>query len=155
MKINRFLAAIAAVGLMCSACSNSSKAEAAETDTVATEEATVDPAPAAETDEPVIELTPTSAITPTADMPVVIDFSATWCGPCQQFKPVYHKVATDLAGKARFCSADVDQCTELAKKYEVQSIPNIVIVKADGTVAAKIGAMSEEEFLKFLSENGI
>lgn len=153
MKINRFFAAIAAVGLMCSACSNSTKTEAAGTDTVATEEATVAPAP--ESDEPVIELTPTSAITPTAEMPVVIDFSATWCGPCQQFKPIYLKVAADLAGKARFCSADVDQCTELAKKFEVQSIPNIVIVKADGTVAAKIGAMTEEEFLKFLSENGI
>ena len=50
---------------------------------------------------------------------------------------------------------DVDQCPEIAKKYEVQSIPNIIILKTDGTVASKVGAMSEEEFLKYLSENGI
>lgn len=146
---------MAAVALMCSACSNSTKTEAGAADSVAAETATAEVAPAAESDEPVEVLTPASVVAPSADMPVVIDFSATWCGPCQQFKPVYHKVAADLAGKARFCSADVDQCTELAKKFEVQSIPNIVILKTDGTVASKIGAMTEEEFLKFLSENGI
>lgn len=155
MKFKRIYAALGAIALMCSACSNSNNSgnTAAATDSTAVEN-TVS-TDAAESNEPVETLTPSSEVAATAEMPVVIDFSATWCGPCQQFKPVFHKVAADLAGKARFCAADVDQCPDLAKKYEVQSIPNIVILKADGTTVSKIGAMTEEEFLKYLSDNGI
>ena len=87
--------------------------------------------------------------------PLVIDFSATWCGPCQQFKPTFHKVAEQYAGKADFATADVDVCSTLAQKYQIQSIPYVMIIKTDGSTAHVEGKMSETEFTKFLNDNGI
>lgn len=104
---------------------------------------------AVEASDVVAVLTPESKVEPSGK-PLVIDFSATWCGPCQKFKPVYHKVAEQMAGKADFATADVDQCEALAKKYEVSLIPMVVVIKADGTTVSNVGAMDEAEFVKFL-----
>ena len=85
--------------------------------------------------------------------PLVIDFSATWCGPCQGFKPVYHKVAAEMADKATFATADVDECTDLAQKYDIQSIPFVLILNPDGSKASHMGRMTEPEFRTFLKKN--
>lgn len=85
--------------------------------------------------------------------PLVIDFSATWCGPCQQFKPTFHKVAAEYAAKADFASADVDICTTLAQKYNIQSIPYVLIIRQDGKTVHVEGKMTEEEFKSFLDKN--
>lgn len=86
--------------------------------------------------------------------PVVIDFNATWCGPCQQFGPVFHKVADEYSDKAVFASADVDVCTELAAKYEVSSIPAIVIIyPGDREPVSTVGYMNELDFKAFLDNN--
>lgn len=85
--------------------------------------------------------------------PLVIDFTATWCGPCQQFKPTFHKVAEKYADKATFASADVDICTDLAQKYKIESIPYLLIINTDGTTASNMGKMSEAEFEAFLTKN--
>ena len=64
----------------------------------------------------------------------VIEFGATWCGPCKQAKPVVENLAGKYKGQAEFLYVDIDNCPEVAKEFGVgQSIPVVVVVKADGT----------------------
>ncbi len=59
----------------------------------------------------------------------VVDFSATWCGPCRMLAPVLEEVSETLAGKADFFNVDVDEAPELAMAYRVSSVPCVVILK--------------------------
>lgn len=77
---------------------------------------------------------------------MVIDFNATWCGPCKQFAPNFEAVAEKYADKALFYSVDVDQHPELAARYNVQSIPMVVFIRPDGQTATSLGYLEEPEF---------
>ena len=59
----------------------------------------------------------------------VVDFNATWCGPCRMLAPVLEDVSEKYAGKVSFFSVDVDECPELAAEYRVQSVPCLVLMK--------------------------
>ncbi len=161
--MNKIFAAASATLLFIS-CSSKQQGsnDATAADTVATDstEVIIDSAATDSVDvqaadtmtDPVVEFDNDSQAKAT-DKPLVIDFSATWCGPCQQFKPVFHKVAAEYAAKATFASADVDVCTNLARKYGIRSIPYILIINPDGTTAFFEGKMSESEFKEFLGKN--
>ena len=68
----------------------------------------------------------------------VVDFSATWCGPCQMLKPVFHKLAEEKSRDA-FYSVDVDANRALASKFRVFSVPTVVILKNGKEVARTVG----------------
>lgn len=59
----------------------------------------------------------------------VIDFSATWCGPCQMLAPVMEELSEELAGKVDIYSVDVDKNSELAEKFNIMSVPAIIVLK--------------------------
>ena len=59
----------------------------------------------------------------------VIDFSATWCGPCQMLAPVFEEVSVELAGSASFYKVDVDESPSLSREFTVQSVPTLVVMK--------------------------
>ena len=99
------------------------------------------------------EFTSSSVLPDKTDVPIVIDFNAVWCGPCQYFKPIFHETAAEYKGKARFISVNVDNNRELAMKFKVRSIPQITIVRPDGQVVSTVGAMEKADFEKFLKEN--
>ncbi len=69
----------------------------------------------------------------------VVDFNATWCGPCKMMAPVLEAVSGELEGKASFYAVDVDDCPELAAEYRVQSIPCLVLLKKGEFVDQSIG----------------
>ena len=96
----------------------------------------------------VIDLNDDNSLRPTTkvNMLTVVDFNATWCGPCKQFAPNFDAVAAKNAGKAVFYSVDVDVHPELAAQYEVQSIPMVVYIKPDGTTDSSVGYMDEAQF---------
>ena len=82
-----------------------------------------------------------------AGLPQVIDFNATWCGPCRMFAPTFEKMEKKYEGKITFQSVDVDENPDMAAQYEVQSIPTVVYINAEGkTVDVTVGLLSEEEF---------
>lgn len=76
---------------------------------------------------------------------MVIDFFATWCGPCSQLAPLMEKAAQRQAGKIRFYKVDIDECPDLADHFAIEHIPAIYFVTADGKASTRIGYMDEEE----------
>ncbi len=76
----------------------------------------------------------------------VIDFNATWCGPCKMFAPTFDQVAEEYRGKARFVSIDIDKHPDLAAKYRISAIPTIVTIAPDGSVKAFTGVMDKAQF---------
>ncbi len=81
--------------------------------------------------------------------PLVIDFSATWCGPCKMFSPVYHEVAAEMAGKADFYKVDVDESPQLAAGMRIQAVPTIILINPKTEKVDVVqGVVSKEEFVK-------
>ena len=64
-----------------------------------------------------------------SDLPVLVDFWATWCGPCRMQAPAVAQIAEEQAGKVRVAKVDVDEVPELAQKYGISSIPSLLIFK--------------------------
>lgn len=87
-----------------------------------------------------------------ADVPVLIDFFATWCMPCKMFAPVVEAVAEELEGKVKVVKVDVDEAPDLARKYAVMSIPTIKLVKGDAVLGSYVGAMSQDELEDWVGE---
>ena len=80
----------------------------------------------------------------------LVDFWATWCGPCRMIAPIIDELAEDYEGKAKICKVNTDEQQDLAVKFGVRSIPTIVFMK-DGKVADQmIGAQSKEAFAQKL-----
>ncbi|PIT94165.1 thioredoxin [Candidatus Falkowbacteria bacterium CG10_big_fil_rev_8_21_14_0_10_43_11] len=81
-----------------------------------------------------------------AKQPVLVDFWAPWCGPCQMMGPVIEELARDLAGKAKVGKLNVDENQTTAEKYNVMSIPTIIIFK-NGQIAEEMSGVQSKEAL--------
>ena len=87
-------------------------------------------------------------ILPANDRPMIVDFSATWCPPCQQLKPIFEKLAEDFRGRIDFVTVDVDENPQLAQNYGAQSIPYLVFINKDGQVQnTLIGFQNRDQLL--------
>lgn len=64
-----------------------------------------------------------------SEQPVLVDFFATWCGPCKAMEPIIKEVAKSVQGKARVVKVDIDKQTQLAQAYNVQAVPTFMIFK--------------------------
>lgn len=77
-----------------------------------------------------------------SDKPVLVDFFATWCGPCKMTAPHIARLAEAYEGKVKVCKLDVDEAPELAQNYGVSSIPTILVFKNGEVVNQHIGSAS-------------
>ena len=76
--------------------------------------------------------------------PVLVDFSAAWCGPCKRLEPIVHEIAGDYEGRLKVVKVDVDRSPATAAKYGVMSVPTVLIVR-DGAVRDQlIGLVSKQ-----------
>ncbi len=78
----------------------------------------------------------------------VVDFFATWCGPCKMLAPVFEEAANEAGSKANFVKIDIDQSMELARKYSVSTVPTIMIFKDGKPVETLIGFMPKEKLME-------
>lgn len=85
-----------------------------------------------------------------AEVPVLIDFWANWCGPCRMMSPVIDKIAEEMGDKVKVCKVNVDENHELAEKYEVMTIPAFIIVKNGAETGRTIGVQPKEDILKLI-----
>ncbi|MCJ7826371.1 thioredoxin [Patescibacteria group bacterium] len=85
-------------------------------------------------------------------IPVLVDFWAVWCGPCQMQEPIVEKVATTMAGKAKVGKLNVDENPKIAQKYNVMSIPTLMIFKGGAMVKQFVGVQSKETLIAELNK---
>ncbi len=83
----------------------------------------------------------------------LVDFSATWCGPCKMLAPVLEEISEEFTGKLAFFNADVDANDALALKYGIQNIPALVIFKNGEIAGRSVGFQSKEKLKAFINEH--
>lgn len=87
-----------------------------------------------------------------SDKPVLVDFWATWCGPCRMLAPILDEIATEKAGVIKVGKVNVDDAQELAAKFGITSIPTLILFKDGKPVATTVGFMQKAELEKFVAQ---
>ena len=85
-----------------------------------------------------------------ANVPVLIDFWANWCGPCRMMSPIIDKIAEEMGDKVKVCKVNVDENHELAEKYEIMTIPAFIVIKNGAEAGRTIGVQPKEDILKLI-----
>ena len=86
------------------------------------------------------------------DKPVLVDFFATWCGPCQMLSPILKQVKDSIGERLIILKIDVDKNQEIAAKYNVRGVPTMILFQKNIQLWRQSGVVSKEEIIKILFE---
>jgi thioredoxin 1 len=86
-----------------------------------------------------------------SDKPVLVDFTATWCGPCRMIAPIIDEMASEYAGKAVIGKLDVDENPEVSMNLGIRSVPTLMIFKGGKMVDMQIGAVGKQKLVEKLN----
>ncbi len=87
-----------------------------------------------------------------SDIPVIMDFWAEWCGPCQMMGPVFEELSEDYDGKLKFAKVDVGEAKEIASKFGIRGIPTLIIVKDREELGRIVGFVQKEDLRSKIDE---
>ena len=84
--------------------------------------------------------------------PVLVDFTATWCGPCKVLAPIVEKVAEETAGKYKVGKLDIDDAPGITQRYGIRGVPTVLVFKGGEKVGQHVGVTNKETLLKLLGQ---
>ena len=132
--------------VVASGCFFSCRGEAKGTDAIVNEE-NIEMAPNEVNEEPVFKIE-NGRIIPQHGRPMIVDFSATWCPPCRQLKPIFEKLAEEFKGRIDLVTVDVDENPELSQAYGVTNIPTMIFLNKDGQIQnTLVGFQNRDQLL--------
>jgi len=85
-----------------------------------------------------------------SSVPVLVDFTATWCGPCRALAPIIENVADEYQGKIKVGKLDIDEASEITKKYGVRSVPTIIVFRGGQKTGQHVGLTTQEKIVQLL-----
>jgi thioredoxin 1 len=88
-----------------------------------------------------------------ADTPVLLDFWAEWCGPCKMIAPVLEEIATEFKDKVRIVKLNIDENPQTPPKFNIRSIPTLLLFKQGSVAAQQVGAVSKAQLASFLGQH--
>ncbi len=85
-----------------------------------------------------------------ADKLVLVDFFATWCGPCRQMLPMMEELSSEFAGQVKIAKMDVDEAPKTPDMFDIQSLPTLILFKNGQMVDKKLGAQSKTDMVNWI-----
>jgi len=88
-----------------------------------------------------------------ADLPVLVDYWAEWCGPCKMIAPILEDVASEYAGRLKVVKLNIDQNEQTPPKFGIRGIPTLMLFKDGNVVATKVGALAKGQLTAFVDSH--
>ena len=86
-----------------------------------------------------------------ADKPVLVDFFATWCGPCRQMLPIVEELSEEMAEKIKIVKVDVDEAPKTPENYDIQTLPTLILFKDGKVIDTKTGSQMKSQIIEWIN----